>query len=262
MHFTRVGFILLLSLLLLACGSRPLAPVGTLEDASPQAKQSTVKRTNTPVPRETNQVTSGARHMVKTGDTLYSISWRYGLDYKKIAAYNGIRSPYTIHVGQRLRLSPVNAAVTPQQAGTKPVTKLEPSIIQTAPVVPTRSAILWRWPTQGKIIELYSSKEPGNKGIDIAGKVGQPVYAAATGKVVYGGNGLPRYGNLLIIKHNETYLSAYAHNQILLVKEGQQVVAGQKIALLGKTGTQRNKLHFEIRYDGQPINPLPLLPKQ
>ncbi len=257
MRFTRAGFILLLTLLLLACGSRPLAPVGTLEGASPQTKQSTVKRPTTSPPRKTNQAASGAIHTVKSGDTLYSISWRYGLDYKKIAAYNGIKSPYTIHVGQRLRLSSTKISVKPQQAATKQIPKQA-----VTRVLSSRAAILWRWPTQGKILELYSSKEPGNKGIDIAGKAGQTIVAAATGKVVYGGNGLPRYGNLLIIKHNETYLSAYAHNQILLVKEGQQVVAGQKIALLGKTGTQRNKLHFEIRYNGRPINPLPLLPKQ
>ena len=179
MHFTRAAFILLLTLLLLACGSRPLAPVGTLEGASPQTKQSTVKRPTTSPPRKTNQPVNGVIHTVKSGDTLYSISWRYGLDYKKIAAYNSIKSPYTIHVGQRLRLSPAKVLVTPQQAETKQVPK---QAITRVP--PSRSAIRWRWPTQGKILELYSNKEPGNKGIDIAGKAGQTIVAAATGKVV------------------------------------------------------------------------------
>lgn len=117
----------------------------------------------------------------------------------------------------------------------------------------------WRWPTQGKIIQRYSSMK-GNKGVNIAGKKGQPIYATATGKVVYAGNALRGYGNIIIIKHNSDYLSAYAHNDALLVKENQQVKAGQKIALMGKTSSPIVQLHFEIRYKGKSVDPLRYLP--
>ncbi len=247
-------FILLLSSLF-ACGNRPLAPVGTLEGDTPQSsRQPTPEKNQTSKPtRQATLPTIRGGYRVQPDDTLYSISWRYKQDYKVLAAYNGIKPPYTIHVGQQLRIPNQSASPNnPQKAPTPQADRMGPP----------QTHIIWRWPTQGKIIEFYSNKEPGNKGIDIAGKLSQAVYAAASGKVVYGGSGLPRYGNLLIIKHDDVYLSAYAHNQTLLVKEGQQVVAGQKIALLGKTGTQQHKLHFEIRHDGRPINPLPLLPKR
>ena len=111
-------------------------------------------------------------------------------------------------------------------------------------------------------MSTYSDSSPGRKGINIAGKAGQAIIAAASGKVVYSGNGLPRYGNLLIIKHNDVYLSAYAHSEKLLVKEGEVVTAGQKIALMGRTGTQRDQLHFEIRRNGKPVDPIRFLPKR
>ena len=120
----------------------------------------------------------------------------------------------------------------------------------------------WNWPTQGKVIRTYSSKLGGNKGIDISGKIGQPVLAASAGKVVYSGNGLASYGNLIIVKHSDQFLSAYAHNKKLFVREGGEVKRGQKIAELGNTGTSEAKLHFEIRYKGKPVNPLDYLPKR
>lgn len=232
-------------LLLTACGNRPLAPVGTLEGAAH-------KNTTTP-PRPIQPTKQhGGHYIVRKGDTLHSVGLQYDLGYKAIAVENGVPAPYTIHVGQRLRIPKQGeriANTTPENP--KPHIKERPI-----------SNITWHWPTQGRLIETYSLAEPGNKGIDIAGNSGQAIYATAAGKVVYAGSGLPRYGNLLIIKHSELYLSAYAHNQRLLVAEGAQVQAKQKIALMGKTGTQRNKLHFEIRYDGRPIDPLLLLPEK
>jgi len=120
----------------------------------------------------------------------------------------------------------------------------------------------WRWPTEGKIIDNFSATEGGNKGIDIAGSRGQPVVATASGRVVYAGNALRGYGNLIIIKHNDDYLSAYAHNDTMLVREQQEVKAGQKIATMGSTGTSSVRLHFEIRYKGKSVNPLRYLPQR
>jgi len=120
----------------------------------------------------------------------------------------------------------------------------------------------WRWPTDGKIIDNFSASEGGNKGIDIAGTRGQPIVATASGRVVYAGNALRGYGNLIIIKHNDDYLSAYAHNDTMLVREQQEVKAGQKIATMGSTGTSSVRLHFEIRYKGKSVNPLRYLPQR
>ncbi|WP_058913482.1 murein hydrolase activator NlpD [Entomohabitans teleogrylli] len=120
----------------------------------------------------------------------------------------------------------------------------------------------WRWPTEGKVIENFSSSEGGNKGIDIAGSKGQSIVATANGRVVYAGNALRGYGNLIIIKHNDDYLSAYAHNDTMLVREQQEVKAGQKIATMGSTGTSSTRLHFEIRYKGKSVNPLQYLPQR
>ncbi|WP_197091740.1 murein hydrolase activator NlpD [Serratia oryzae] len=120
----------------------------------------------------------------------------------------------------------------------------------------------WRWPTDGKVIDSFSSSEGGNKGIDIAGTRGQPIFATADGRVVYAGNALRGYGNLIIIKHNDDYLSAYAHNDTMLVREQQEVKAGQKIATMGSTGTSSVRLHFEIRYKGKSVNPLRYLPQR
>ena len=207
-------------------------------------------------------------HTVHKGETLYAIAFRHGIDYKKIARWNNIRPPYTIYAGQRLKLSPTG--VTSKTYAEKYKTKSSTSSSNkksTAlkPVAKTQEKPIkhtWNWPTQGKVIRTYSSKLGGNKGIDISGKIGQPVLAASSGKVVYSGNGLASYGNLIIVKHSEQFLSAYAHNKILFVKEGGEVKRGEKIAELGNTGTSEAKLHFEIRYKGKPVNPLKYLPKR
>lgn len=143
------------------------------------------------------------------------------------------------------------------------VTKNKPSVDQVVKTQPkTSKSILWQWPSRGRIISGFSSQELGNKGIDIAGPRGQNITAAADGKVVYAGNALRGYGNLIIIKHNDDYLSAYAHNERILVSERQQVKQGQKIATMGSSATNSVRLHFEIRYKGKSVNPLRHLPKR
>lgn len=243
----------LLILLLTACGGRQaVAPVGSYGYKSHT-------RTSPSKPPSV--------YKVKKGDTLYSISWRYGLDYKQVAKINRIRSPYRIYVGQKLYFKSTASKRTTNRTTSNTTTKKTASKNTTKQVRSTTTyssnqPLTWRWPTGGKVISTYSKSAAGRKGIDIAGKSGQTIRAAAAGKVVYSGNGLPRYGNLLIIKHNDVYLSAYAHNKSLLVQEGQIVKAGQKIATLGRSGTQRNQLHFEIRRNGKPIDPMRFLPKR
>ncbi len=204
---------------------------------------------------------------VKSGDTLYSISWRYGMDYKTVAKINGIRSPYTIYVGQKLYFKS-RSSTSKSQTRTKAATTSQPEkrkktvTVTPDPRVSANQNLAWRWPADGRIISTYSKTAAGRKGIDIAGRSGQKIIAAADGKVVYSGNGLARYGNLIIIKHNDAYLSAYAHNKTLLVNEGQWVKGGQSIATLGRTGTDREQLHFEIRRNGKPVDPMRFLPKR
>lgn len=183
-------------------------------------------------------------HIVLKGETLYSIAWRYDRDFRELATINNIASPYYLKVGQRLSLQ-LN----------EPVPSSE--ILSKAPVSHT-----WHWPTTGKIIKSFSSElnKALNKGIDIAGQLGSPIQAAMPGKVVYSGNGLRGLGQLLIIKHDEHFLSAYAHNQELMVKEGQYVKQGQVVAKMGGQ-SDTAKLHFEIRYKGHAVNPLNYLPQ-
>jgi lipoprotein NlpD len=233
--------LILLFLALTACGGgQAVAPVGIY---SKQYSKSTKSTTPPKV------------YTVKKGDTLYSVSWRYGQDYKTLAKANGIKSPYTIYIGQKLRFKPTKAT-------SRTTTKKSTSKSTNSKASTSNQSLKWRWPTNGNVISTYSKSAAGRKGIDISGKSGQQVISAASGKVVYSGNGLPRYGNLLIIKHNDVYLSAYAHNKSLLVKEGQWVKSGQKIATLGKSGTQRYQLHFEIRRNGKPVDPMRFLPKK
>ena len=190
-------------------------------------------------------------HTVEKGDTLYSISWRYGLDAKKLARWNSLPRPYTIYPGQRLKLSPGGSSIksTVKKSNQKKTKKK---------VVAAKPPGDWRWPVKGKVISKFSNS---NNGIDIAAKEGAAILATSAGKVVYAGSGLRGYGNLLIIKHNTTYFSAYAHSRRLLVKEGSLVKTGERIAEVGSTGTNRVKLHFEIRRDGNPVDPLKYLPR-
>ena len=202
-------------------------------------------------------------HSVAKGDTLYSIAWRYGYDHKTLAAWNRIKPPFVIYPGQVIRFRPGTrgrAAQPPPvaeqrpRARDKPV-KPDPQNRAGAPA----SAIRWQWPARGRL--LKSSSPTTQKGISIGGAAGQKIVAAATGKVVYSGSGLRGYGNLIIIKHNDTYLSAYAHNRELIVKEGETVEAGQQISTMGQDGKGAPVLHFEIRKNGEPVNPLERLPR-
>lgn len=196
------------------------------------------------------QVPQNGVYRVKEGDTLYSIAWRYGLDYRYLAKRNNITAPYHIRNGQVIylrgrSLERHTVAVRQQVAGSEPIAATEPS----------KTVKLWQWPARGAVARL-------NKGINISGHYGAPIVATAAGRVVYSGNGLRMYGELIIIKHNNLYLSAYAYNSKLLVKEGEVVRAGQKIAEMGYAARRRPMLHFEIRRGGQPVNPLSYLSKE
>ena len=219
---------------------------------------------------------NAATHKVVRGDTVYNISKRYHITQDNLRAWNGL-TDNNISVGQTLRVKPAGY-VAPASSSTvvhKPAPSHPPvsapantspvSVVQqSAPTPPVSSAvssggvrtaagITWQRPTVGNIIAHYSNS---NKGVDIAGTSGQAVVSAADGKVVYAGNGLRGYGNLVIVQHNSTYLTAYGHNQALLVKEGEVVKRGQTIARMGNTDTDRVKLHFEVRQDGKPVNPV------
>lgn len=233
--------------------------------------------------RPPGQTRTVLHHTVRPGETLYSISWRYGRDYREVAAWNRIGPPYRIVPGQQLVVIPSYgtdagpvAELPPQEVpppSSKPVVRRKAAVSQ-VPAKPAdnqisrhtskpvrKDTIVWRWPTAGTLLHGFSPVE-GRKGIDIRGHVGQPVYAAAGGYVVYSGDGLIGYGNLVIIKHDDVYLSAYGHNRRLLVKEGEQVEVGQRIAEMGQTGKDKSILHFEIRRGGKPVDPLRYLPKR
>jgi len=222
---------------------------------------------------------------VRPGDTLYAIAFRYGLDFKTLAHWNEIPPPYTIFAEQRLRLSrPRNqrsvAQTTPspqpaqgsQTQATQPASK--PTAKPAAPVksqpapkpTPAQSSAndsrtSWLWPITGKVIKRFSAADESSRGIDIAAEEGQQVLAAAPGEVVYSGRGLIGYGELIIIKHNQNYLSAYGNNKTRLIQEGDRVSAGQVIATSGRSGSNRPVLHFEIRKNGKPVDPLRYLPR-
>lgn len=195
-------------------------------------------------------------HRVTPGETLYEIAWRYGLDYRYLAALNHLSPPYYLRKGQTLYLrNKINLPnkKMPALVVTKATPPMFKPIIEKAE--PTNVVSKWVWPAKGKVITPFSVS---HKGINIAGREGEPIVAVAAGKVVYAGDGLRTYGNLIIIKHNSLYLSAYAHNKELLVKEGEWVQQGQKIAEMGHTGTDRVILHFEMRRAGKPIDPVSL----
>ncbi len=267
-----------------------------------------VRRMSGPPPVRGSAPVHG-RYRVVAGDTLYSIAFRHGLDYRALAWINSIAPPFTIYPGEEIRLSgkpaqaaasartpaprpppparpapsaspagPVSAPAAPAGApvpapapaaasapASAPAAASAPVAAATpvqSPPAPSRlvDGIAWRWPTDGAILDRYQAGDPGRQGIDLGGRSGQPVYAAADGVVVYSGDGLIGYGELIIIKHSDSYLSAYGHNRVRLVKEGERVRAGQEIAEMGSSGAPRVELHFEIRRDGKPVDPLDYLP--
>lgn len=246
--------------------------------------------------------TTATHHVVSAGETLYSIAWQYGLDFRELARVNAIRAPYLIRVGQRLALrEPSARSGTGKRASdgkTKPAAaagsapkpapgKREAASVATAASVkatrvkaekPVSKAVgkdrqsraggvrydprAWRWPASGRLKTSGWARQGGRKGIQILGRRGQPVFAANAGRVVYSGSGLRGYGRLIIIKHNNTYLSAYGHNAWLMVKQGDHVAAGQQIATMGSRYGTEPALYFEVRKNGKPINPLAVLPKR
>ena len=248
-------------------------------------------------------------YSVHTGDTLYSIAFRYGLDFRNVAAVNGITAPYIIYPGQKINLGENvppreagRAAVMPAQVSaavdkTPPLSgplsppasgvvvpvpvpasltenQAKPVVAEPIPIalpVPGASPLrpkvymgakvtTWLWPASGVVTRRYSQNV--HKGIDIGGNRGDPIVAVAAGKVVYAGTGIVGFGELLIVKHNDVYLSAYGHNDRLLVSEGQAVSAGEIIAEKGSSGTDTVKLHFEVRKEGKPIDPQKVLPRR
>ncbi|NND38377.1 MAG: peptidoglycan DD-metalloendopeptidase family protein [Pseudomonadales bacterium] len=249
-----------------------LLVLSTLAGCAYRSPIPVVERTQPP----TEKINS---HWVSEGETLYAIAWRYNLDAKRLAAANGLQDNARIYRGQTLRLDlaaalrerrpapvatrtsrPAAVAASVKPGVSRPASRSKP---KPAAPLPTVLAGDWRWPAKGSLVESFSFKRgSGHKGLDIGGRSGQPVHAAQNGLVVYAGSGLPAYGKLLIVKHSEEYLSAYAHNSQLLVREGDRVIAGQKIAKMGRTGTTHEHLHFEIRKRGVPVNPLALLPRQ
>lgn len=213
-------------------------------------------------------------HLVEKGDTLFSIAWRYGIDFRELASANSISSPYTIYPGQKIDIKNISkksvaAAPVTVEKPSKPAPKVQTPakpVAKTSHIAPVKvqesAETDWNWPANGRLTGYFSTKKPVNKGIDITGSLGESVLAAAAGTVVYAGEGLRGYGNLVIVKHDETYLSAYAHASRILVREQEVVKAGQKIAEIGSTGTDKVKLHFEIRRNGKPVDPLRYLPKR
>lgn len=197
---------------------------------------------------------------VRDGDTLYRLARRYHIPVSELVRINQLKSPYLLKPGQTLSLksrpAPKSPAVTPvTKVATVPAIRPGKKAVST-----TNRKVKWSWPVKGRVVNRFNHRRSDSKGIDIAGRAGSPVLAAAPGKVVYSGNGLISYGNLVIIKHNRSYLSAYAYNRKLLVREGESVKAGQKIAELGRSGSDSPRLHFEIRKNGKPVNPLSYLP--
>jgi lipoprotein NlpD len=221
-------------------------------------------------PVRVSQPRPGATVVVRRGDTVYRIATSHGISALDLAMWNDIRPPYTIYPGQQLRLYPFERGVHPSAVASNPSRPRPPGTVTAPPVsvpvqpvvVPGASPFPWTWPADGALLSHYVAGEPTSQGIDIAGASGQPVRAAADGVVVYSGSGLVGYGELVIVKHNDAWLSAYGHNRARLVNEGQLVKAGQQIAEMGHSGAARDMLHFEIRFNGKPVDPLLYLPRR
>ncbi|HEY0200702.1 MAG TPA: peptidoglycan DD-metalloendopeptidase family protein [Burkholderiaceae bacterium] len=279
----RVGMVVAVcaGAVLAGCSSQPLhgAPV---EDRGMSGQTGTASGTAAapaqPLPGAENAGKPGY-YTVKPGDTLIRVGLETGQNWKDIARWNNLDNPNVIEVGQVLRVVAPNAAVSENGVVSKPVTSstiapvkpgapsagAAPAAVAAAPAAPAAASAAvaeddmhFIWPASGALVAGFD--EVKNKGYDIAGKAGEPVLAAADGRVVYAGAGLRGYGNLIILKHNNTFLTAYAHNQSLLVKEDQSVRKGQKIAEMGNSDADRVKLHFEIRRQGKPVDPSKYLP--
>jgi lipoprotein NlpD len=261
--FGQTVLIALVALGLTACSTPPRTKPATITDRSTPVVSAPAQE---PVPP--------GFYRVKRGDTLIRIALDNGQSYRDIATWNNITDPNLIEVDQVLRVKPPPSSA---RVVTKPIEPIKPvdskastdkkvaakkvEEKEVASAEPKADAvdppIKLSWPAKGKVVEEFN--EAKNKGIDIAGKMGEPIQAAADGKVVYAGNSLRGYGNLVIIKHDNTYLTAYAHNRTLVVKEGENVRKGQRIAEMGDSDANMVKLHFEVRMNGKPVNPMQYL---
>ena len=195
-------------------------------------------------------------HIVRSGETLFSIAWRYGEDPKDLAHWNRLGDGSLIYPGQVIRLkAPAGSSsrATSRSTASRPAPRPLPEI-------PAQPAPNWEWPTSGRVNVRFGAKPGPGTGVLIDGKSGQPIIAAASGHVMYAGSGLIGYGQLIILKHNDTYLSAYGYTESLLVKEGQEVKKGQRIATMGEGPERKPRLHFEIRRNGKPVDPARYLP--
>jgi len=244
------------------------------------AKSMAAKKTNSETSRTAKTVVSPepvnkpGYYTVKQGDTLIKIGLDQGQNWRDIIRWNSIENPNLIEVGQVLRVVPPSSETYTDQVAVKPIhspghlssgqdisASSQTTAVNSSPTVQSsEDSLAFIWPSNGSLQSVFD--ESKNKGIDIAGKLGDEVVASADGRVVYAGSGLRGYGNLIILKHNGNYLTAYAHNQTLLVKEDQSIKKGQKIAEMGNSDSEQIKLHFEIRKQGKPVDPLKLLPQR
>ena len=203
-------------------------------------------------------------HVVRRGETLYTIAWQHGVDYRQLARWNSLSNPDLIYPGQRLRVRAPEAASAGSRSATAPRPTPQPQARTSAP--PRVAAPLpqpsWMWPTAGQIAAGFGSTDGIGSGIAVAGTSGQSIQAAASGRIVYVGTGLAGYGQLVIVQHNDAWLSAYGHTERVLVEQGDTVERGQRIASMGLGPRRQPRLHFEIRRNGEPVDPLPLLPAQ
>ncbi|WP_100643732.1 peptidoglycan DD-metalloendopeptidase family protein [Alteromonas facilis] len=272
------GLVIVLS----ACSSQPHTPAPVV------SLDMSIEQESDPFEQDT--------YTVQPGDTLFAIAWYSGNDYRDIARYNQLQAPYLLKPGDIIRLTPTPVAQTskPQRKHTTPTVTPQKSAADTNGRTSTNShqSVIdrskeqaygdhekdvkgqqvsrsfpakvgrWVWPAEGNIIGRFSAVESGNKGVDIANQQGTPIVAAAEGKVVYTGEALRGYGRLIIIKHTDTFLSAYAHNDRILVSEQQWVKAGEQIGTMGSSGTDKVMLHFEVRYRGKSLDPMRYLPRQ
>ena len=255
---TLLAFVLMLT----GCTSSWQAPLET---------RSGGKRIGEPMPRayeSANVMPNSDTYQVQRGDTLYAISWRTNTDFKELADWNEIESPYVIYSGQELRLTPPTKVAKTQAIQRSSKTRSStPSRVKPKPRKPVELDKVsvgnprWLWPSKGRVISTFNARDPQRKGLKISGKEGSDVVATEAGRVVYSGSGLVGYGRLIIIKHNENYLSAYGHNKALLVEQGQAITKGQAIAQMGRINDAQAGLHFEIRRNGKPVDPMKLLPR-
>ena len=270
----KQGLVLLLAVVLAAC-STPPAPV---------VERSSEVRNTAPVAK--------GHYRIRSGDTLHGIAFRFGLDHRDLARWNGISPPYLIYPDQILKLSGTAApeitqaskpptaqpkvenpaSRPPPEPASKPASKpaaSKPATSKPAPEPAARQAAVsagdpdnWIWPVNGRILRGFLATDPSRNGLDITANEGSDIKATAAGSVVYSGNGLIGFGELIIIKHSDQMLSAYAHNRVRLVGEGESVQQGQKIAEMGRNDRNETILHFEIRVKGKPVDPRKYLPQR